>query len=463
MSSFGGLSIALSSLLSQRRAMDVTGQNVANASTVGYTRQRADLQALGPVSLHSLQGATLPYGSGVTVAGVVRLSDELAAARVRSSTADHGFLTTRADLLAQVETRFAEPGDDGLQAALGELWQSFGDLSNSPGDPAARVAVLQQAARVTDLVHTGQRGASVQWQETRAQAGALQTEVNTLAGSVAQLNKHIRESDGQAHELTDQRDQLVLRLAELTGATAQLRPDGTARVLVGGIPLVDGDRATTVTLQAPQRIEDVTASAPVRFTWPDGSTVSGGGVLSALTEGMQTTLPGVVAGYDEVATALATKVNALHAGGQAPDGSTGRPFFVLGTGSAAGTIAVNPDLMADPMLLAAAAGGAGALDGSLADRLAGLATAEGGPDQLWGRFVVRTGVEVGALDGRAAVAARVAATAQDALLSETGVDLDEEMTNLVMFQRAYEGAARVMTAVDQALDTLINRTGVVGR
>jgi len=462
-SSFGGLSIALSSLLSQRRAMDVTGQNVSNASTVGYTRQRADLRALGPVSLHSLQGTAMPYGSGVTVAGVVRLSDELAAARVRSSTADHGFLTARADLLAQVENRFAEPGDDGLQAALGELWQSFGDLSNTPGDPTARGAVLQQAAGVVDLLHTGQRGAAVQWQETRTQASALQSEVNTLAGSVAQLNKHIRESDGQAHELTDQRDQLVLRLAELTGATAQLRPDGTARVLVGGIPLVDGDRATAVTLQAPARIEDVSASAPVRFTWPDGSTVAGGGVLGALTEGMQTTLPGVVAGYDEVATALATRVNALHTGGQAPDGSTGRPFFVVGAGSAAATIAVNPDLMQDPMLLAAAEAGGGPQDGSLADRIAALASAAGGPDQLWARFVVRTGVEVGALDGRAAVAARVAATAQDALLSETGVDLDEEMTNLVMFQRAYEGAARVMTAVDEALDTLINRTGVVGR
>ena len=463
MSSFGGLSIALSSLLSQRRAMDVTGQNVSNASTVGYTRQRADLQALGPVSLHSLQGATLPYGSGVTVAGVVRLSDELAAARVRSSTADHGFLTTRADLLAQVENRFAEPGDDGLQAALGELWQAFGDLSNSPADPAARVAVLQQASHVADLLHAGSRGVQGQWQETRSQATALQTEVTTLAGSIAQLNRHIRESDGQAHELTDQRDQLVLRLSELTGATAQLRPDGTARVLVGGIPLVDGDRATAITLQAPLQMQDVSGSSPVRFTWPDGSTVSGGGVLGALTEGLQTTLPGVAGGYDEVATALVTRLNALHTPGQAPDGSSGRAFFVLGTGSSAATIAVNPDLMANPMLLAAAEAGAGAKDGSLADRIAALASAAGGPDELWGRFVVRTGVEVNALDGRAAVAARVAASAQDALLSATGVDLDEEMTNLVMFQRAYEGAARVMTAVDQALDTLINRTGVVGR
>ncbi len=463
MSSFGGLSIALSSLLSQRRAMDVTGQNVANAGTVGYTRQRADLQALGPVSLHSLQGSTLPYGSGVTVAGVVRLSDELAAARVRSSTADHGFLTGRADLLSQVEGRFGEPGPDGLQAALGQLWQAFGDLSNTPGEPAARAAVVQQASRVADLLHSGQRGTAVQWEQTRAQAVALRTEVTTLAGSVADLNKHIREANGQAHELVDQRDQLVLRLSELTGATSQVRADGTARVLVGGIPLVDGDRTSAITLQAPQRLEDVSATDPVRLTWADGSTVSAGGVLGALAEGLQTTLPTAAAGYDAVATALATQVNALHSTGQAADGSTGRAFFVLGTGSAAGTIAVHPDLMDDPGLVAAAAAGAGPRDGSLADLIAELKNGPGSADTVWGRFVVRTGVEVNALDGRAAVAARVAATAQDQLLSSTGVDLDEEMTNLVMFQRAYEGAARVLTAVDQALDTLINRTGVVGR
>lgn len=462
MSSFGGLSIALSSLQSQRRALDLTGQNVANASTVGYTRQRADLQALGPVALHSLQGSAMPYGSGVTVAGVVRLSDELAAARVRSSTADHGFLAARADVLTQVEGRFAEPGDDGISAALGELWSTFGDLSNSPDDPAARTAVLQQASRVVDLLHAGNRGTAVQWDQTRTQAQAVRDEVNSLAASVASLNTTIRESNGEAHELVDQRDQLVLRLSELTGATSQLKADGTNRVLVGGIPLVDGDRASQIALVAPTRIEDVTAASPVRLTWPDGSTVSAGGVAGALTEAMQTTLPSVTAGYDAVATALADRVNALHTTGQAPDGTSGRPFFVLGTGGSA-TIAVNPDLMADPMLLAAAAAGAGSKDGTLADALAALGTADGGPDQLWSKFVVRTGVEVKSLGGRADVAAAVATRAQSDLLSTTGVDIDEEMTNLVMFQRAYEGAARVMTAVDQALDTLINRTGVVGR
>lgn len=463
MSSFGGLSIALSSLLSQRRALDLTGQNVANASTVGYTRQRADLQALGPVALHSLQGSAMPYGSGVTVAGVVRLSDELAAARVRSSTADHGFLAARADVLTQVEGRFAEPGDDGISAALGELWSTFGDLSNSPDDPAARTAVLQQASRVVDLLHSGNRGTAVQWDQTRTQAQSVRDEVNSLAASVASLNTTIRESNGEAHELVDQRDQLVLRLSELTGATSQLKADGTNRVLVGGIPLVDGDRAATVALATPTRIEDVTAGSPVRLTWPDGSTVSAGGVAGALTEALQTTLPSVTAGYDAVATALADRVNALHGTGQAPDGSTGRPFFVLGTGGSSATIAVNPDLMADPMLLAAAAAGAGSKDGTLADALSALGTADGGPDQLWSKFVVRTGVEVRSLGGRADVAAAVATRAQSDLLSTTGVDIDEEMTNLVMFQRAYEGAARVMTAVDQALDTLINRTGVVGR
>ncbi len=212
-------------------------------------------------------------------------------------------------------------------------------------------------------------------------------------------------------------------------------------------------------------MEDVSASSPVRFTWPDGSTVSGGGVLGALTEGLQTTLPGVAAGYDEVATALVDPAErAAH-----PRPGAGRLLRTARSSSSAPGPSrrddrgePGPDGRPD-----AAGGGRGRAPAPRTARSPtgspALATAAGGPDELWGRFVVRTGVEVNALDGRAAVAARVAASAQDALLSATGVDLDEEMTNLVMFQRAYEGAARVMTAVDQALDTLINRTGVVGR
>ncbi len=469
MSSFGGLSVALSSLQAQRRAMDVTGQNVANASTVGYTRQRATLEALGPPSLYSLQGtSSLRAGHGVHVTSVSRLGDELASSRLRAATGDSGYLSTRADALSQIESRFAEPGDYGLSAQLSAMWQSWSDLSNSPGEPAARSALAQQASTVAGALRAGHAGVATQWSQTRDQASALQTEINSVATSVAELNKHIRATsavDGHANELTDQRDQLVLRLSELTGASGQLQADGSMRVLIGGVPLVDGDRANLITLDAPLRLQDVSATTPARFTWADGSPVQlTGGSLASVVESLQTTLPGVAAGYDAVANALAQQVNSLHASGHSPGGDTGLDFFVMvGTGSGAAQIAVNPALVSDPMKIAAAEGTGGAMDGSLADRIAATRALSGGADQIWQAFVVATGVESGATASRARVVGGVVSNASAQLLATTGVDLDEEMTNLLMFQRAYEGASRVLTAVDQALDHLINRTGVVGR
>ncbi len=469
MSSFSGLSVALSSLQAQRRAMDVTGQNVANASTVGYTRQRATLQALGPPSLYSLQGTgSLHPGNGVTVSAVSRLGDELASSRLRAATGDSGYLNARTDALSQIESRFAEPSDSGLSAQLSELWQAWGDLSNSPGEPSARSALVQQANTVAGALRAGHAGVATQWSQTRDQALALQTEINSVATSVAELNKHIRATaavDGQANELTDQRDQLVLRLSELTGSTGQAQADGTMRVLIGGVPLVDGDRAHTITLDAPLRLQDVSATSPARFTWADGSPVAlTGGRLASVVESLQTTLPGVASGYDAVAVALAQQINSIHSTGHSPGGDTGLDFFVMtGTGAGAAQIGVNPTLVADPMKIAAAEGTGGAMDGSLADRIAGTKNLSTGADQVWRAFVVATGVESGATAQRARVVGGVVSNASAQLLSATGVDLDEEMTNLLMFQRAYEGASRVLTAIDQALDHLINRTGVVGR
>jgi flagellar hook-associated protein 1 FlgK len=117
----------------------------------------------------------------------------------------------------------------------------------------------------------------------------------------------------------------------------------------------------------------------------------------------------------------------------------------------------------DPKDVAAADPANGALDGSWADTIAQLATAPGGPDQVWRDFAVDLGVRTRAATQRATVLEAARATAENLQLSSASVDLDEESINMLAYQRAYEGAARVLTAVDEMLDVLINRTGLVGR
>jgi flagellar hook-associated protein 1 FlgK len=102
-------------------------------------------------------------------------------------------------------------------------------------------------------------------------------------------------------------------------------------------------------------------------------------------------------------------------------------------------------------------------DGSVADAIAQLGVAPGSPDSVWSSFVVRLGVSSRSESQQASLAGLAAASASNLQLSTASVDVDEENVNLLSFQVAYQGAARVLTAVDQMLDTLINRTGIVGR
>ena len=99
----------------------------------------------------------------------------------------------------------------------------------------------------------------------------------------------------------------------------------------------------------------------------------------------------------------------------------------------------------------------------MADAISQLSSAAGGPDELWRDFVVDLGVRTLSAERRASVTEASRRTAENLQLSQASVDLDEEAVNMLAYQRAYEGAARVMTAIDEMLDVLINRTGVVGR
>ncbi len=147
----------------------------------------------------------------------------------------------------------------------------------------------------------------------------------------------------------------------------------------------------------------------------------------------------------------------MHQAGKGLDGVTGRDLF---TGTTARSLAV---AVTDPAHVAAAAAGGGALDESNADALAALGKGPSSPDAGWRAFVSDVGARSQAATRRAGAQAVVVSDVMAAREAVSGVDIDEELTNMVMFQRAYEGAARMLTAVDQALDTLINRTGLVGR
>ena len=474
MSSFSGLSTALSSLIAQRQALEVAGQNIANANTKGYTRQRVDMQSVQALAAPSMFSAPLGAGNGVKVTGITRVADIYLDARLRASTATASYTAGRADALARLQTTVTEPADTGFAATLQAFWASWQDVGNNPDDPAARKVLVGAADNAVKQVADGYRAVETQWLQSRTEADTLTTEVNTTAQSVAHLNTQIRAilvSGGSANELMDERDRLVTSLSGLVGAQARHREDGTVDVMVGGNALVRGVTAHAVEVRG-ARLMGAAIATPggpdsVRLAWAGTGTplTLDGGRLSATIETLAPEADGghlahAAARWDGIATALATAVNTVHATAARRDGTPGGAFFAVAPGQPA-ALGLRVAVTADQV--AAATPGAGPNDGSMADAVAQLADADGGPDALWRDFVVDLGVRTRSAERRASVTEAARSTAENLQLASASVDLDEETVTMLAYQRAYEGAARVMTAIDEMLDVLINRTGVVGR
>jgi flagellar hook-associated protein 1 FlgK len=469
MSSFAGLHTALSGLVAQRYGLDVTGANVANANTPGYSRQRVVMDPSTPVTTGTAVFSRWDGpGTGVRVTDLQRVTDELVVQRVRQETSTAAFMDVDRAAWSRLEVALGEPGDTGLAARLSGFWSAWQDLANSPGSAAARSQVLQAGAGVVDTLNAQGTAVAQAWTDSRTQVDQLVKEVNATATAVADLNAAIRDATaagGSVNELLDRRDQLVLRLSELTGATARPSELGMVDVYVGGTAVVRGARTTPLALDPTSAgsIDEVVAGGAVRLTGAAGAPVDvPGGRIGALVDSLQRTWPDVMGRLDATAADVAAQVNAVHGSGLTQDGAAAAAFFTSRDGGAvtARTLAV---AVTDTRQVAAAATGAGPLDGSLADRLGQLGQGPGAPDAAWRRLVGEVGSAAQAATRRSTSQQVVVRDVNAAREAVSGVDIDEELTNMVMFQRAYEGAARMLTAVDEALDTLINRTGLVGR
>jgi len=450
--------------------MDTVGQNIANVNTPGYTRQRVATSANAAVAGVS---TNTPIGAGVNVDTISRLGDALLDSRVQSTAAASGFADLTASAMNAIEASTYEPGDTGLSSTMQSFWASWQNVANSPGNASAANVMLQAASTLSSRIAQGYTDSASQWNTVHDQAASAVAQINTLATHVAAFNDQIRQTTaagGSPNELIDQRNVITAKIASLAGSTTVGHLDGTMDVMVGGNPLVSGAQTRTLVLAGATQLADAN-SAPVRVEWaihPGGSAEVSGGKLAAavavLAPGTAASGGSIVAAsetYNALATQLATVVNAIHSTGATPTGATGLAFFTIDVlKPAALGLSVIPT---DVSQVAAGIPGSGAANGGIADAIAALGTSTAGPDATWSAFVVRTGIQTGRATNQAAVATQASQFAAAQQASQSGVDMDQESTDLLMYQRAYQGAARMMTAIDQMLDTLINRTGLAGR
>jgi len=474
MSTFSGLSTAYSGLVAARAGLDVVGQNIANANTEGYTRQRVTTSSVAASANTGLFTSGARPGQGVAVDSIARLGSLQLDAQVRSSSAAAGYQSARADALATVESSLQEPGVNGVSGQLQEMWAAWQDLSNRGGDAAAGGIVLSSASVLSTSLADRYTQVEEAWAHQRTTVDTLGAQLNSAAAQVADLNVQIRTtvaSGGNANELIDKRAALTESIASLAGGTVRENTDNTVDVFVGGNAIVSGDSARAVTVVG-SRTMDGAAGSPVALEWAhrpgtpvalDGGRIAGAlsVIAPATASGTGGTLTEVAVTYNSFATQLAAQVNAAHSAGATPSGATGLDFFGFTAGlPAAKGLTVLPK---DASGIAAGTPGAGGADGSVADAISQLGIGANSPDARWTAFVTTTAVAAQTEAHHAVLTDLAANSAKNQQLANSTVDMDEENVNLLMFQHAYQGAARVMTAVDEMLDVLINRTGLVGR
>jgi flagellar hook-associated protein 1 len=454
---FSSLNGALSALRFNRAAMDVASGNIANAGTEGYARRQVVGQATGAPAVQAIW-STWPRnsaGDGVEVGGINRMVDPLLDSRSRLEHASLSFRETRAASRARFESTLAEPSENGVAAALESFKAGWHAVANNPGDEAARSELLARAETLAAAIGTQNRALTTEWADQRVRLDALGEEVNQVAAQLAEVNDALRSAHiagNDAGVLLDQRDQLTMRLSELTGSEVSINDDTTVDVFIEGQALVTQSGAVPVTVAGAMDLDGAETGAPVVFSLGGQAVTPRGGEIGGTLQVLRDDLPQYQDQLDAFVNELVTQTNGQHALGKDLDGNTGVAFFVA-TGLTAGTIAVG---VSDPRAVAAADPAKGALDNSNATALGALDLGAAEYRQMIAQVGVKVSSATQAATNQGIVVNQVDAS-REAL---SGISIDEEMVHLLAAQRGFEGAARVLATIDSMLDTLINRTGV---
>lgn len=431
-SSFYGLQTSLRGLLAQQRALDTTGHNIANASTEGYSRQEAVMSASSALVIPSgaIQGGGgAQVGSGVEIQEFRRVRDQFLDLQYRSQNMRLGYESTRAEQLDRAEMTLSEPSDNGISKQLTGFYKAWSNAASNPTDSTAREVLVGQAKTLADAFSSVDAQLRVVGEQALAQYDAITGdggEIEMIARDIANLNTSIKSyvSSGETpNDLLDARDQLLDRLSHF-GQVSTITTDGAVTVSFGDAanPLVDGN----------DPYPDTAVDWPQDLSSPNGT-------LGALRE---IAMPGgKIDAYrkdlDTVAGQLADSVNQIY--GAEFLSHPGDNGAMLGVAVAAADIKTSNGQ----------ANAIAALQDGLADR-------------SYRSFVGRVGIDGREAQRMQANAEALTGAVGDRRQSVSGVALDEEMVNLVRFQRSYQASARAMSTMDEMLDVLINRTGRVG-
>ncbi len=460
---FQGLEIGKRSLLTQQLSMFTTGHNIANVNTPGFARQRAILGSTMPLDL---PGGRI--GTGVTTLAINQLRDTFVDFQFRRENNSLGSWQAQNKMLSQIELIFTEPQDHTIGDLMTKFWNSWQQLANEPSG-ASRTAVTEQA----DLLINGFRTATRQLDnlesslnsELKSQADKL----NEMGRQLALLNEQIARGElgGQsANDLRDKRNLVLDELSRLAQVTIEPTLTGAVNVYIGSMEFVNRHEFHEIKAQ----ISSSSRRPKVELVWGySGQAVNfTGGELHSTQVARDVWLPESREALDRLAQTLVTEVNTLHRQGVTADGRTGQAFFdpLYVT---ADKIQLHSMVADNPQQNIVAGRTTAESDVEIAQALADLAETPVLPDGrttlngYWDSVVATVGMRSMEAQDVTETQTLLVEQLENHRQSVMGTSLDEELANMIKFQHAYEAAARVITTMDEAINTVVNGMGLVGR
>ena len=474
---FGTLNLASRALQTQMAGVEVAGQNLANVNTPGYSRQRVVIQS--DVAIPTAVG---PEGTGASVQGIQQVVDQLLNGQIQNQASVSGYWNQQQRTLQSVQTALndflssaqnasgaAGAGtaglSNGLSAKLGNFFNALSAVATSPASPDARQAAIGAAQTLASTFQQINTRLTELHTALDTSLTSQVSDANQLLTDIAGLNEQIASaqniSSGPANDLLDLRQQKLEALAGHLNFQSSTAADGSVTVTtLGSQTLVSGNRVVNALKAAVDpangRIQVWTTNNNNVLTGvPYGLT---SGSLVATVDARDGELAALRISIDSLASNLITQVNTLHSAGFNLAGGTGASLF---TGGTAAGIGVNQAIAADPALLQASGAAGLSGDGSVAAALAGLASTSVAAlnnqtfSGAYAQSVAQLGTTLNHANDQAASQAAVTGMLSGRRSSVSGVNLDEEMTSLMTYQRAYQASAHVVTTVDQMIQVIL--------
>lgn len=454
------MDIARGALNTYRVAQEVTGENIANVNTPGYSRLRVLLETAPP---NGTSGFTI--GTGVNIARVERYYDGVLQQQLVNAQTPQGYDTTKSNVLQQVEQAFNEISNDGLGAAISDYFAAWQDLTSNPSGSTERQVLMSRAEMLADSFHSASSTLSNTTSSLNTSLTPLTDSINNTLKSIADLNGQIKNSEqlgGNSSATRDQRDQLIRDLAGQIGITYTENSDGTTDVNYadGGTALVTGLTAGTFSLTT----NPGTGFYDVNLTPPGGGAAIVApttGQLGAVISLRDTIVPGYMGKVDELAYNIATAVNTQHRSGIDLNGNIGTDFFSAPVAPAGYAALISTNLASINEIAAAdASGGPGnnANAAAIADisrQAFAFSTGTTTISSHYADVISQIGLEVQTSNNTALREGAFTKQLTTLRESNSGVSLDEEMTNLVKYQRSYQASAKLVTTATDMMDIVL--------